>query len=248
MTKYPFEFSDQTQQGQKADAPPTEPPESTAASPSEPDLSSQPAGSPPFAESIDPASSSIETDRDEASSHQPNQSAQTNQATQAASPATDFGQNTADQQAEITALATRLKEREDQLIRLTAEVDNMRKRHAQELANASKFAIEGFAEALLPVGDSLEMALALPNQTLEGLTDGVNITLKQLHQAFEKGRLHVVNPVGEKFDPNRHQAISMVPGTSQDPPVAAGHVVTVMQKGYLIGERVLRPALVAVAQ
>lgn len=240
MTKYPFEFSDQTQQGQKADAPPTEPSESPAASPSEPDLSSQPAGSPPYAESIDPASSPIETDRAEASSNQSNQSAQTNQATQTASPATDHG--------EITALAARLKEREDQLIRLTAEVDNMRKRHAQELANASKFAIEGFAEALLPVGDSLEMALQLPNQTLEGLTDGVNITLKQLHQAFEKGRLHVVNPVGEKFDPNRHQAISMVPGTSQDPPVAAGHVVTVMQKGYLIGERVLRPALVAVAQ
>nr|UOZ97190.1 Protein GrpE [Cupriavidus sp.] len=245
MTKYPFEFSDQTQQGQKADVPPTEPSESPAASPSESDLSSQPAGSSPYAESIDPASGPIETGRAETPSNQTNQ---TNEASQTASPASDPGQYSAGQQAEIAALAARLKEREDQLIRLTAEVDNMRKRHAQELANASKFAIEGFAEALLPVGDSLEMALQLPNQTLEGLTDGVNITLKQLHQAFEKGRLHVVNPVGEKFDPNRHQAISMVPGASQDPPVASGHVVTVMQKGYLIGERVLRPALVAVAQ
>ncbi|MFZ9313827.1 MAG: nucleotide exchange factor GrpE [Burkholderiaceae bacterium] len=147
-----------------------------------------------------------------------------------------------------TELETRLKEREDQLIRLAAEVENMRKRHAQELANASKFAIEGFAESLLPVGDSLEMALQLPNQTLEGLTNGVHITLKQLQQAFEKGRLSVVNPVGEKFDPNRHQAVSMVDGKTQEPPVASGHVVTVMQKGYLIGDRVLRPALVAVAQ
>ena len=147
-----------------------------------------------------------------------------------------------------TALEARLKEREDQLIRLAAEVENMRKRHAQELANASKFAIEGFAESLLPVGDSLEMALQLPNQTLEGLTDGVNITLRQLHQAFEKGRLTVVNPLGEKFDPNRHQAVSMIDGKTQDPPVASGHVVTVMQKGYLIGDRVLRPALVSVAQ
>lgn len=239
MTKYPFEFTDQTQQGQKADAPSTEPPENPAAPPSEPDLSAQPAGSRPHAETIDPGSSPVETDRAEASS---------TQAAQTASPAGDHDQSSADQQAEIAALAARLKEREDQLIRLTAEVDNMRKRHSQELANASKFAIEGFAEALLPVGDSLEMALQLPNQTLEGLTDGVNITLRQLYQAFEKGRLHVVNPVGEKFDPNRHQAISMVPGTSQDPPVASGHVVTVMQKGYLIGERVLRPALVAVAQ
>lgn len=242
MTKYPFEFTDQTQQGQKADAPPSEPPENPAAAPSEPNLSSQAAGTPPHAETIDPDSSSVETDRAEGSS------TQSSQANQTASPASDNGQYSADQQSEIAALAARLKEREDQLIRLTAEVDNMRKRHAQELANASKFAIEGFAEALLPVGDSLEMALQLPNQTLEGLTDGVNITLRQLHQAFEKGRLHVVNPVGEKFDPNRHQAISMVPGTSQDPPVASGHVVTVMQKGYLIGERVLRPALVAVAQ
>jgi len=248
MTKYPFEFSDQTQQGQKADAPSTEPPENLAASPSEPDLSAQPAGSRPHAETIDPGSSPVETDRAEASSTQAAQSAQSTQAAQTASPAGDHDQSSADQQAEIAALAARLKEREDQLIRLTAEVDNMRKRHSQELANASKFAIEGFAEALLPVGDSLEMALQLPNQTLEGLTDGVNITLRQLYQAFEKGRLHVVNPVGEKFDPNRHQAISMVPGTSQDPPVASGHVVTVMQKGYLIGERVLRPALVAVAQ
>lgn len=150
--------------------------------------------------------------------------------------------------AETETLKAKLAEREEQLMRLAAEVENMRKRHAQELANASKFAIEGFAEAMLPVGDSLEMALQLPNQTLEGLKDGVNITLKQLHQAFEKGRLSVVNPVGEKFDPNKHQAVSMVDGASQEPPVASGHVVLVMQKGYLIGDRVLRPALVAVAQ
>ena len=153
-----------------------------------------------------------------------------------------------DAKDDYAVLEARLKEREDQLIRLAAEVENMRKRHAQELASASKFAIEGFAESLLPVGDSLEMALQLPNQTLEGLTNGVNITRKQLQQAFEKGRLSVVNPVGEKFDPNRHQAVSMVDGKTQDPPVASGHVVTVMQKGYLIGDRVLRPALVAVAQ
>ncbi len=205
MTKYPFEFNDQTQAG------------STPAAPADtPAADGETGNTPP----VEPILGGGTID-----SHMPSAP-----------------------QAELTALEGRLKEREDQLIRLTAEVDNMRKRHAQELANASKFAIENFAELLLPVGDSLEMALQLPNQTLESLTDGVNITLRQLHQAFEKGRLTVINPAGEKFDPNRHQAISMIDGSSQDPPVASGHVVAVMQKGYLIGDRVLRPALVAVAQ
>lgn len=219
MTKYPFEFNDQTQDANAPSAPP-------------PDGASDAAPGPDAPNTNTGASASDTGLRTEEiltggtiDSHMP-----------------------APPQAEIAALEARLKEREDQLIRLTAEVENMRKRHSQELSNASKFAIESFAETLLPVGDSLEMALQLPNQTLEGLTDGVNITLRQLHQAFEKGRLTVVNPVGEKFDPNRHQAISMVDGKTQDPPVAAGHVVAVMQKGYLIGDRVLRPALVAVAQ
>lgn len=144
-------------------------------------------------------------------------------------------------------LAAQLAERDDQLIRLAAEMENLRKRHATELANASKFAIESFAEALLPVADSLTMALSVPDQSLDGLKNGVELTLKQLQQAFEKGRLVAIDPAGEKFDPNRHQAISMVDGKASNPPVASGHVVQVMQKGYLIGERVLRPALVTVA-
>jgi molecular chaperone GrpE len=144
-------------------------------------------------------------------------------------------------------LAAQLAERDDQLIRLAAEMENLRKRHATELTNASKFAIESFAEALLPVADSLTMALSVPDQSLDGLKSGVELTLKQLQQAFEKGRLVAIEPVGEKFDPNRHQAISMVDGKASEPAVPSGHVVQVMQKGYLIGERVLRPALVAVA-
>jgi molecular chaperone GrpE len=220
MTKYPFEFNDQTQNANAPSAPPTDGSGQTGQEP------------PPSSEPENIAAPNDNPIRSEAFL--------TEEATEPPMPAPA--------QAEVAALEARLKEREDQLIRLTAEVENMRKRHAQELSNASKFAIESFAETLLPVGDSLEMALQLPNQTLEGLTDGVHITLKQLHQAFEKGRLAVVNPLGEKFDPNRHQAISMVDGKTQDPPVAPGHVVTVMQKGYLIGDRVLRPALVAVAQ
>lgn len=220
MTKYPFEFNDQTQNANSPSAPPSD---GTGPTGQEAHPLSEPEN---LASPSDPAVRSEESLAEE----------------------TTELPNPGLAPAEVAALEARLKEREDQLIRLTAEVDNMRKRHAQELSNASKFAIESFAETLLPVGDSLEMALQLPNQTLEGLTDGVNITLKQLHQAFEKGRLTVVNPVGEKFDPNRHQAISMVDGKTQDPAVASGHVVTVMQKGYLIGDRVLRPALVAVAQ
>jgi len=80
------------------------------------------------------------------------------------------------------------------------------------------------------------------------LRGGVDLTLKQLQQAFQKGRMVAINPVGEKFDPNRHQAVSMVDGASQNPPVAPNHVVTVMQRGYMVAERVLRPAIVIVAQ
>lgn len=144
-------------------------------------------------------------------------------------------------------LSALLAEREDQLMRMAAEVDNLRKRHAQELSNASKFAIESFAEALLPAADSLETALRLQDQSFEGLRSGVELTLRQLQQAFERGRLNALNPVGEKFDPNRHQAVSMVDGASRDPAVPPNHVVEVMQKGYLIGERVIRPALVIVS-
>lgn len=150
--------------------------------------------------------------------------------------------------AERAATLARLAEREDQLMRLSAEVENLRRRHAMELANASKFAIEGFAEALLPVADSLEAALSLPDQTLDGLRGGVELTLRQLQHAFERGRLRSINPAGERFNPNHHQAVSMVDGGSAQPPVPSGHVLAVVQKGYLIGERVLRPALVVVAQ
>lgn len=142
----------------------------------------------------------------------------------------------------------KVKAWEEEYLRARADMENLRKRSAQEVINAGKFAIESFAEALLPVADSLEMALALENQTLEGLRDGVELTLKQLQQAFQKGRMAPINPVGEKFDPNRHQAVSMVDGASQSPPVASNHVVRVMQKGYLVADRVLRPAIVVVAQ
>ena len=151
-------------------------------------------------------------------------------------------------QAQLEEAQARVKAWEEEYLRARAEMENLRKRGAQEVLNAGKFAIEGFAEALLPVADSLEMALTLEQQTLEGLKGGVELTLKQLQQAFQKGRLTAIHPIGEKFDPNRHQAVSMVDGNAQNPPVPSNHVVQVMQKGYMVAERVLRPAIVVVAQ
>lgn len=134
------------------------------------------------------------------------------------------------------------------LLRMAADLENTRRRNVEEVAKAHKFAIESFAEALVPVRDSMEAALNVPDQTLETLKEGVSATMRQLDTAFEKGKIQIINPVGEKFDPNKHQAVSMVPGSSVEPAVPSNHVVMVMQKGYLISERVLRPALVAVAQ
>jgi len=151
-------------------------------------------------------------------------------------------------QVQLDEAQAKVKAWEEEYLRARAEMENLRKRSAQEVLNAGKFAIEGFAEALLPVADSLEMALTLEHQTLDGLKGGVELTLKQLQQAFQKGRLTPIHPVGEKFDPNRHQAVSMVDGNAQNPPVPSNHVVQVMQKGYMVAERVLRPAIVVVAQ
>ncbi len=151
-------------------------------------------------------------------------------------------------EAQLEEALAKVKAWEEEYLRARADMENLRKRSAQEVINAGKFAIESFAEAMLPVADSLETALTLENQTLDGLRGGVELTLKQLQHAFQKGRLAVVDPKGEKFDPNRHQAVSMVDGNAQTPPVASGHVVAVMQKGYTVAERVLRPAIVVVAQ
>ncbi len=142
----------------------------------------------------------------------------------------------------------RIVELQDENLRLLAEMQNIRRRSQEDVSKAHKFAVESFAESLVPVKDSLEMSLMVEAPSVESLREGVNATLNQLKSAFDKNKLAEINPVGEKFDPARHQAISMVPGTSVEPAVAANHVVSVLQKGYLIYDRVLRPALVTVAQ
>jgi molecular chaperone GrpE len=140
-------------------------------------------------------------------------------------------------------LEARHTEVADAYLRAKAEAENTRRRAEEEISKARKFAIDGFAESLLPVRDSLEAAIAIQNATPEQLLEGVHATLRQLSQALERNKVMPISPpAGTKFDPHQHQAISVVPA-GQD----AGTVVTVLQKGYLIADRVLRPALVTVA-
>ena len=141
-------------------------------------------------------------------------------------------------QAELLA-----QEHHDAWLRARAETDNIRKRAQIDVANAHKFAVEGFATELLAVKDSLEAALGNASQDMEGLRNGVALTLRQLTSAFEKSGLQEISPAGEKFDPHRHQAISMI-----DSDAEPNTVVSVLQKGYLLHERTLRPALVTVAR
>jgi molecular chaperone GrpE len=146
-----------------------------------------------------------------------------------------------------TKLATaeaRASEMQDAFLRAKADAENIRRRAQEDISKAHKFAIENFAESMVPVKDSLEMALKLETPTIESLKEGVEMTLKQLNAAFEKNRLLEINPQpGEKMDPMKHQAISMVPADQ-----AANTIVSVLQKGYMISDRLLRPALVTVAQ
>ncbi|HEY0878732.1 MAG TPA: nucleotide exchange factor GrpE [Zeimonas sp.] len=142
----------------------------------------------------------------------------------------------------------KLAELNDRYLRAVAETENVRRRAQEEVARAQKFGIEAFAESLLPVKDSLELALAADAPDVENMKEGVGATLRLLASAFEKNRLVEIDPQGQKFDPNLHQAISTVPAAGTQPPVAPGHVAHVLQKGYLIADRVLRPALVTVVQ
>jgi molecular chaperone GrpE len=146
--------------------------------------------------------------------------------------------------AQLLEVQHKLTEMQDAYLRAKAEADNTRRRAQEDISKAHKFAIESFAESLLPVRDSLEMALKIETPSLESLKEGVDMTLKQLVAAFDKHRLIEVNPrQGEKLDPMKHQAISMVPAEQE-----ANTIVAVLQKGYMISDRLLRPALVTVSQ
>ena len=153
----------------------------------------------------------------------------------------------AELQAELAVLQAKNAELAEQYLRAQADMQNTRRRAEEEVSKARKFAIEGFAESLLPVADSLEAGLAIQDATPQQIREGAEATLRQLKSALERNKVLEINPAaGVKFDPHQHQAISVVPrpeGSQQEP----NTVVTVLQKGYSIADRVLRPALVTVA-
>jgi molecular chaperone GrpE len=145
---------------------------------------------------------------------------------------------------QVSAAEAKAAEMQDAFLRAKAEMENVRRRAQEDVTRAHKFAVENFAESLLAVKDSLEMALNIQTPSVESLKEGVEMTLKQLSAAFEKNKLLEISPaVGEKLDPMKHQAVSAVPAEQE-----ANTVVAVLQKGYTISERLLRPALVTVAQ
>ncbi|HEX5390126.1 MAG TPA: nucleotide exchange factor GrpE [Burkholderiaceae bacterium] len=144
---------------------------------------------------------------------------------------------------ELATLKAQNADLADQFLRAKAEAENARRRAEEEVSKARKFAVESFAESLLAVADSLEAGLAIKDATPEQIREGADATLKQLNSALARHKVLPIAPAaGDKFDPHHHQAISMVPAEQE-----ANTVVAVLQKGYLIAERVLRPALVTVA-
>ncbi|HSI49515.1 MAG TPA: nucleotide exchange factor GrpE [Ideonella sp.] len=170
------------------------------------------------------------------SSLDPNASAEQ----QDTAPASVVEPNAETRLAELEAKHTEMA---DAYLRAKAEMENVRRRAEDEVSKARKFGVESFAESLLPVKDSLEAAIAMPDAPVEKVLEGVHATLRQLAAALERNKVLEINPpAGTRFDPHQHQAISMVPAEQE-----ANTVVTVLQKGASIAERVLRPALVTVA-
>lgn len=143
----------------------------------------------------------------------------------------------------IATLEADLAKAREDFLRAKAETENVRRRAQEDISKAHKYGVESFAEALVPVKDSLDAAMADTSGSVEALKNGVELTQKQLQAAFDQGKVVMLDPAGEKFDPAKHQAISMVEADGEP-----NRVVAVLQKGYLIYDRVLRPALVTVSK
>ena len=164
-------------------------------------------------------------------------------ANDAANPEAGMDSRIADLEAKLSAAFADAEKLREEWLRARAETENVRRRGQEDVAKAHRFGLEAFAAALLAVKDSLDAAIAVENVSVASLREGVELTARQLETVFEKFALQPIAPQGgEKFDPHRHQAISQVE-SDQEP----GTVVTVLQKGYLLHDRVLRPALVTVA-
>jgi len=149
----------------------------------------------------------------------------------------------ADLEAKLAAAAAEAEKQREEWLRAKAETDNVRRRGQEDVAKAHRFGLEGFAGALLAVKDSLDAALTVENTSIESFKEGVELTARQLDSVFEKFQIKEIVPLGERFDPHRHQAISQVASDAEP-----GTVVQVLQKGFLLHDRVLRPALVIVAK
>ena len=164
-------------------------------------------------------------------------------ATAAAEAALNAVQPESSAEIQLTELQLQLSTLNDAFLRAKAEAENVRRRAEEEISKARKYAVESFAESLLPVMDSLQAAIALPEANTAQVLEGVHATLRQLTAALERNKVvEIAPPAGTRFDPHQHQAISVVPAEQE-----ANTVVSVLQKGYLIVDRVLRPALVTVA-
>lgn len=146
-------------------------------------------------------------------------------------------------EARITELEAALEEAKANVLYVKAEGENIRRRAMDDIDKARKFALEKFSNELLAVKDSLDAALLIEATDVKSYKDGVELTAKQLSSVFDKFNIAEINPAGEKFDPNKHQAISMLENSGEP-----NTVINVLQKGYTLNDRVLRPALVMVAK
>ena len=176
-------------------------------------------------------------DHDDMNQEQPEQHAEDGAQAQAG----DAGE-----QSEVEQLQAQLAEKDEELLRIAAEMQNVRHRAERDIESARKFALERFVEGLLPVVDSLELGIQAAeneNATLEKIKEGDEMTLKMLIQTLEKFGVQAVHPIGERFNPEHHQAISLQPHDGEP-----DHIVDVMQKGYLLKDRVVRPAMVVVSK
>ena len=153
-------------------------------------------------------------------------------------------QSPQDIQSELAAALEKVDENWQRYLRSQAEMENLRRRAEKDVENAHKFAMEKFASELLGVKDSLELGLSVEDADAEKLREGTELTLKMLTQMMEKFNIKAVDPVGESFDPNLHQAMTMQESTEHAP----NTVIAVMQKGYLLNDRLMRPAMVIVAK
>lgn len=148
---------------------------------------------------------------------------------------------------ELAEAQDKIKDYWDQIVRLNATMDNHRKRTERDVENAHKYAVKNFSEALLPVYDSMEMGIAAAtadNANVDSIKEGMKMTMTMFTQMLEKNGITAIDPVGEKFDPNKHQAMSL----QESPDHAPNRVMAVMQKGYLIKDRLIRPAMVMVSK